>query len=858
MELIKKPSLFSDSRFPMFVRGSTEFDSLRRFVQSYFESLEESGKANNEITFAQEYADVDTTTEEFLDRFYSTLCPGLPTKIKADKRLLLKHARELYQKKGTPDSFHLLFKIIFNETVSLKYPQEFILRASDGTWNQPVAIHAVFGNFTEKEILGLVNQEIESIKKTGVVRNVVLSIKRIDKSNTYEIKIDKQKNISFEIGDPLTIGSVTGAVVPSVISIRILKGGKKFRIGQPLKLDLGPAKGTIVKVINTDNDGGIKKAKIIRYGAGYETDLTLTLSPVSYQSNDINIIEDAELPIMDSTDGFSEYGFISKSGNLGIQYDYFLEDYMMPTEYYTSAIVAYFGGNTYGNTLDGATIDDYAVISLQVGPVITYPGYWSDNKGKLSDPMICLQDNAFYQNFSYVIQSAVPRDQYENHVKQNLHPAGMRMFSDLLIDNVLSVGTDISSQEGTEINVYINDLVDIPDTEYYQFDKFDVDTVDTVDASNYILEKGLSDSVTPSESTSKFILMKKDDLIDMDEYTVNNYYRDFADHVGVIDLDSEYYNNGWVDYNFIEEAGSVIFTKEVFLKKTDTVNSSDVQPTYNAVIGVLDAVTPQESNVKNITTIKTDNIIPNESNTLSLSIIETDTVSIVDNNMLSTTKPVSETISITDTNTFSYSAVETDTVSIVDTTNTTTYKTFSDSITTPETTSFGVIKITPTDTVTTSEIINHETSLDMVDTITVIDTPIYKDIDRLTPTDMITMTDTKVMSSTIQPTDIISVVDAGVLNSIQTTLNDVIIGITDNKTTSILMTKTDTTTTVDSSSSSSNVTINDSLTTLEGNTSSGAINFSDATTLHDLSLYAEDKYMNTDIANIPDVSITVN
>ena len=41
MSLIKKTSILSDSRFPSFIRGNPEFDMLRRFIKSYFESIEE-------------------------------------------------------------------------------------------------------------------------------------------------------------------------------------------------------------------------------------------------------------------------------------------------------------------------------------------------------------------------------------------------------------------------------------------------------------------------------------------------------------------------------------------------------------------------------------------------------------------------------------------------------------------------------------------------------------------------------------------------------------------------------------------------------------------------------------------------
>ena len=270
MTLKKKTSLLSDSRFPAFIRDNPEYDMLRRFLQSYFESLEQEGGASFEINNARENSDVDTTTESYLLRMFQELCPNLPKNIISDKRFLLKHSRELYEKKGTPDSFKMLFRILFNEFISLKYPNENILRASDGIWNQPVSMQ-VHMSGPVNDVLSLVNQEITAINGSGVVRNFIRQIRHLGDS-VYEIVIDKQKNLQFFVNDVVSSNGMTGYILPSPTKIEILKAGKKFTPGQLIKLDIDTSVGTLAKVISTTSDGAIKKIQIIKFGKGYGND----------------------------------------------------------------------------------------------------------------------------------------------------------------------------------------------------------------------------------------------------------------------------------------------------------------------------------------------------------------------------------------------------------------------------------------------------------------------------------------------------------------------------------------------------------------------------------------------------------
>ena len=79
-----------------------------------------------------------------------------------------------------------------------------------------------------------------------------------------------------------------------------------------------------------------------------------------------------------------------------------------------------------------------AVLTAHLGAYATYPGYYSGTKGLLSG-VPKLQDNKYYQNFSYVLKTDFDVNDYRNSVKRLTHPSGLIMFGELAIRSEVSV-----------------------------------------------------------------------------------------------------------------------------------------------------------------------------------------------------------------------------------------------------------------------------------------------------------------------------------------------------------------------------------------------------------------------------------
>jgi hypothetical protein len=77
--------------------------------------------------------------------------------------------------------------------------------------------------------------------------------------------------------------------------------------------------------------------------------------------------------------------------------------------------------------------------------VTKYPGYFSGNSGKISSNKR-VQDGNYYQPFSYELRGSVSLDTYFETLKSIIHPAGMKMFGSILVNEVLKSSAYSSAQ----------------------------------------------------------------------------------------------------------------------------------------------------------------------------------------------------------------------------------------------------------------------------------------------------------------------------------------------------------------------------------------------------------------------------
>jgi hypothetical protein len=301
-----------------------------------------------------------------------------------------------------------------------------------------------------------------------------------------------------------------------------------------------------------DGNGGIKYVTMIAGGENYntedtnvefdttdietyvylETDPTVKYGYLTRGISSVSVIE---------TTGTPNYGFkvnevydIIESGIAGTyvysyrdtSLNYFAGDYVktgvdnkasiqitsVDADGAPTAVTVFSSGSGFENqvidvNITSKTGNGVATLRIETGAITQRLGRNKDRRGMLSD-VNKLQDNLYYQNYSYVIRSKIPSVNWMTMVKNTVHPAGMALFGELLIRNTISFGTFNIQRQPIHFYNLVSELLDTNEVVAVEFLKelADVATLSESHVADYY--KPTSDS-TSGAFDSSFTLVEK-------------------------------------------------------------------------------------------------------------------------------------------------------------------------------------------------------------------------------------------------------------------------------------------------------------------------------------------------------------
>jgi hypothetical protein len=403
---------------PEYIRE--DYPTFVAFVEAYYSYLK-----NQNVDFTQ-IRDIDDTLQEFISQFKKELAHNFPVDSQ-NERFLLQRIKDQYLAKGSEASYKLLFRLLFGKNVELSYPGRSMLRASDGRWNQEVSVFVQVEYGNPNEVVG----KIVDIQTSNRVLNVLVDKKQdiVGESaaiaalggNVYELFLDRKTAGDFAPGNIIRYKDTFKAIIlPCTAKINIEQPGTNFRVGQVFEIRLGNGTGALMKVTRITKTGGLKSVELINFGIGYTDDFTLSI----LSQNSI----------------------------------------------------------TSGLLSGSSAINDPALISVNLGTIARYPGYFQTNDGFLSDSMF-IQDSRYYQAFSYVIKIDQRLQEYASAVKTIVHPAGMAMFGEYTIVN--DINLDIALESAIKLlGVTLRD------------------SITTSESLSFTVSKGASDQISQTETVA--------------------------------------------------------------------------------------------------------------------------------------------------------------------------------------------------------------------------------------------------------------------------------------------------------------------------------------------------------------------
>lgn len=186
-------STLVENQLPAFIRA--DHPNFVALLKKYYEYTEQTGKTLEVGKHLYDYMDVDTTKADLIKYLKNKIIPNFPEETELSTAKIIKAARDFYAKKGTPESFKFLFRVLYGQEVDVYFPKEDILKASDGKWKLPQALRLSFTDALTLVANGNVN--VSAVTASSVNANGINLVSAGITANSYiQIGNEKRKVIN--------------------------------------------------------------------------------------------------------------------------------------------------------------------------------------------------------------------------------------------------------------------------------------------------------------------------------------------------------------------------------------------------------------------------------------------------------------------------------------------------------------------------------------------------------------------------------------------------------------------------------------------------------------------------------------
>lgn len=326
MDIEKFISYQIEKQFPSLFREDGK--ELVELVKYYYRFLEENTKQSvyhNRRLF--EYRDIDNTLENMVIYFKNKYMKDLPLD-SVNSRFIIKNILDLYRRRGTTEGIELFFKLFYDETISVYYPSDAILKPSFSSWNggaflqlYPVDINEL-RNLTGRSISGSASKAEAVVDRVLfiLVNNILTPILYInDVKGTFMGFDDIYARVDGQITN---FGRVYGSLSAVTIDENDERATTGNQIGDMFNVSqLGARGGKAIVTDVSQNITGEITYVINESGFGYTTENTLL-----HVSNQVIFVDNlfSELvPLEPVEDQFGNRGIIIGGNDIivGIKMD---------------------------------------------------------------------------------------------------------------------------------------------------------------------------------------------------------------------------------------------------------------------------------------------------------------------------------------------------------------------------------------------------------------------------------------------------------------------------------------------------------------------------------------------------------
>ena len=509
-------SIFVERMVPDYVRE--DHPMFITFLRKYFEYLERETGVNgelgeyNQITELIQNVDVDHALDQFIPEFekqylhgtpHTSIDPQVPT---TSKSFLAKNIQPVYRQKGTTSALDFLFRRDFDTTVETMYPKQWMMKASGSIWYEPQWITILTDHASEdanSEYYG----ETENVHVAETVR-AIYNKKIVGQISGATAFVDMDESISTTDYERLLLTEVNGTFVKN----------------EPIWEDIGTQQFVTPYVAIVISEGIRTEGECIvnghqwldkwMYVSGHPNEVHFVPERVSitgltsgataeitgidvnpFKMNLLNVAGDFLLgekiyntggqywepnPTISfcttSVDWPTLYTFNNMIDCLGALHP---EGHIVDSPYYgESAFLAWYPlldvdtviQTVENDILTGVSVPPdsretcEALVNPDTQPLVNTAvwktnGYWLDSAAFLSSDRK-LQDNDYYQDFSYVVKSEVPIQSYREVLKKLVHPVGLKLFAEFSFQSTVDMTVEMP-EDYVKALIYIFSYLDV-------------------------------------------------------------------------------------------------------------------------------------------------------------------------------------------------------------------------------------------------------------------------------------------------------------------------------------------------------------------------------------------------------------
>ena len=373
-DFAKKTSLKVPYQLPEFIRSDDNYQTFVAFIQAYYEWMEQQdiGSDKSGAIYGTQnllnYQDLDfvepgETFNKFIDYYINQFLPNFPADCLADKSKLIRAAKELYSRKGTPASYQFLFRALYNSDADIFLTRDVIFKASDGKWYVSKSLRLATNDeqwlsINNYRLFGETSKSIATVERSVAVGNrmevYIANIERLFVSGEDVVVVDNNNQILYfkdsEVVPSSTVGAtplrakILGSI--SAVNINSTKRGQLYT-GRSASYSGDPV--VFYGGLNSANGVGAS-AYVYETTAGSLRDITVVNGSYGYR-------EDPNTYIRISGGGGSgaiaNVGTVNPSGEINVAF--VPQNYMSPSLFAATKIGAnaypFFPANTSANSV---------------------------------------------------------------------------------------------------------------------------------------------------------------------------------------------------------------------------------------------------------------------------------------------------------------------------------------------------------------------------------------------------------------------------------------------------------------------------------------------------------------------------